>query len=114
VTSSGLAFVPLAITPTYSATKAALRSYTQSLRHLLKGSTVEVLELAPPAVQTDLMPCSATNPNSMPLGAFIAETMGLLQAAENPEILVERVKFPSNAERDGRYDAVFGMLNGSH
>ncbi len=112
--TSGLAFVPLALTPTYSATKAALRSYTQSLRHQLRDTTVEVLELAPPAVQTDLMPGSATNPQYLPLADFISETMALLQAGAGPEILVERVKFQSNAEREGRYDAVFGMLNGGH
>ncbi len=112
--TSGLAFVPLAMTPTYSATKAALRSYTQSLRHQLRDTPVEVLELAPPAVQTDLMPGSATNPQYLPLADFINETMALLQSGAGPEILVERVKFLSNAEREGRYDAVFGMLNGAH
>ena len=111
--TSGLAFVPLAITPTYNATKAALHSYSQSLRHQLRGTSVEVLELAPPAVQTDLMPGSATNPNAMPLAEYIAEVMALLRAGAGPEILVERVKFLANAEREGRYDAVFGMLNGA-
>lgn len=112
--TSGLAFVPLAATPTYSATKAALRSYTQSLRHQLRDTSVEVLELAPPAVQTDLMPGHAVNPQALPLADFIAETMALLQADAGAEIMVERVKFLSNAEREGRYDAVFGMLNGAH
>ena len=112
--SSGLAFVPLAMTPTYSATKAALHSYTQSLRQQLQGSSVEVLELAPPAVQTDLMPGSATNPQYMPLAAFVDEVMTLIAAEASPEILVERVKFLRNAESEGRFDAVFGMLNGVH
>ena len=53
--SSGLAFVPIAITPTYCATKAAIHSYSQSLRWQLRDSNVEVLELAPPYVQTELM-----------------------------------------------------------
>ena len=53
--SSGLAFVPLAFTPTYCATKAAIHSYTQSLRYQLRGSSVQVLELIPPYVQTELM-----------------------------------------------------------
>jgi uncharacterized oxidoreductase len=57
--SSGLAFVPLTTTPTYSATKAAIHSYTVSLREVLKGK-VEVIELVPPAVQTDLTPGQAT------------------------------------------------------
>src|SRR5579872_3684960 len=53
--SSGLAFVPMAPTPTYCATKAAIHSYTQSLRYQLQGSTIEVLELIPPYVATDLL-----------------------------------------------------------
>lgn len=109
--TSGLAFVPLAMTPTYNATKAALHSYTQSLRHQLRNTAVEVLELAPPAVQTDLMPGSATNPNHMALDAFVGETMALLQAGGSPEILVERVKFLRNAEAEGRFAQVFGVLN---
>ena len=113
--SSGLAFVPLAATPTYSATKAAMHSYSQSLRHQLRDSTVAVLELAPPAVQTDLMPGSATNPAFMPLADFIAETMSLLAGDPTPdEILVERVGFLRRAEAEGRFDAVFGVLNGAH
>ena len=53
--SSGLAFVPLAMTPTYCATKAAIHSYTQSLRYQLKTTNVEMIELIPPYVQTTLM-----------------------------------------------------------
>ncbi len=113
--SSGLAFVPLAATPTYSATKAALHSYNQSLRFQLRETPVEVIELAPPAVATDLMPGHAANPNSMPLDAYIAESMALLSANPTPsEICVERVKMLRNAESSGRYDAVFGMINPLH
>ena len=52
--SSGLAFAPLATVPVYCATKAALHSYTLSLRHQLADSSVRVLEIVPPAVDTDL------------------------------------------------------------
>jgi uncharacterized oxidoreductase len=88
--TSGLAFTPLAMTAVYSATKAALHSYTMSQRYRLKGSSVSVLELAPPYVQTDLMN-GANDPRAMKLDAFLAETMVLL-AQESEEVLVERVK----------------------
>src|SRR6478735_1186590 len=52
--SSGLAFTPGAFAPVYSATKAALHSFTQSLRYQLTTTPIEVIEVAPPAVQTDL------------------------------------------------------------
>ncbi|RNB91748.1 SDR family NAD(P)-dependent oxidoreductase [Brevibacillus fluminis] len=52
--TSGLAFTPFAIAPIYSATKAALHSFTMSLRHQLSDTSVEVIEVAPPAVNTDL------------------------------------------------------------
>lgn len=110
--SSGLAFVPLAATPTYSATKAAIHSWSQSLRHQLKDTSVEVIEWAPPAVATDLMPGHAENPNSMPLADFTAESLALFEARTHDEILVERVKFLSGAEARGEYDAVFEALNG--
>jgi uncharacterized oxidoreductase len=110
--TSGLAFVPLAMTPTYSATKAALHSYTQSLRHQLRGTSVEVSELAPPMVQTDLMPGQATNPHGMPLAEFIAESMAQLQKDPTPpEILVNRVNVLRRAEAEDRYGQVFSMLN---
>lgn len=109
--SSGLAFVPLALTPTYNATKAAIHSYTQSLRYQLRSTSVEVLEIIPPYVQTDLMN-GAEDPRAMPLKEFIAETMSILRQQPTPaEICVERVKHLRNAEREGRYDATFNGLN---
>lgn len=109
--SSGLAFVPLAATPTYSATKAAIHSWSQSLRHQLRATAVEVIEWAPPAVATDLMPGHADNPNSMPLADFTAESLALFDAGHE-EILVERVKFLSGAADRGEYAQVFETLNG--
>ena len=111
--SSGLAFIPLAATPTYNATKAAIHSWSQSLRHQLAETSVEVLELAPPAVATDLMPGHAENPHSMPLADYTAEVMGLIERQDTPrgEILVERVKPLRFAEVNG-YQAVFDALNG--
>ena len=92
--TSGLAFVPLTNTAVYSATKAALHSYTQSMRYKLKGSSVRVLELIPPWVQTDLMN-SKDEPRAMPLSAFIEEAVQLL-GTDADEILVERVKMLRN------------------
>jgi uncharacterized oxidoreductase len=110
--SSGLAFLPLARTPTYCATKAAIHSYSQSLRHQLRKTAVRVIELAPPAVATDLMPASRSNPNAMQLNDYINETMALLKAnPEAHEILVEKVKVLRNAEASGQYAKVYDMLN---
>jgi len=113
--TSGLAFIPLTATPTYNATKAALHSWTQSLRHQLRDTAVEVLELAPPAVATDLMPGHAENPNAMPLADYTAEVVDLIERGETPrgEILVERVKPLRFAEVSG-YEDLFGRLNGAH
>src|SRR5205085_9092776 len=68
--TSALAFVPLALTAVYSSTKAALHSYVLSQRYKLKGTSVSVLEIAPPWVQTDLLN-SSKEPRAMPLKEFI-------------------------------------------
>ena len=111
--TSGLAFLPLALTPTYCATKAAIHSYTQSLRYQLKDTAVEVLELIPPYVQTELMgERNANDPMAMPLGEFIAEVMSILPEDPTPlEICVERVKSRRFAEANGGYDAFFKTMN---
>lgn len=113
--SSGLAFVPLAATPTYSATKAAIHGWSLAMRAQLKGTSVDVVEIVPPGVQTDLMPGHADNDQMMPLADFIAETMALLrQEPALAEIHVERVKFLSEATQRGEFAQVFAMLNGAH
>jgi uncharacterized oxidoreductase len=109
--SSGLAFMPLALTPTYCATKAAIHSYTQSLRYQLRGTHVEVLELVPPYVATDLMR-GASDPRAMPLDKYIAEVVEILKTQPTPaEICVENVKGLRFAAESGKYDAIFQGLN---
>jgi uncharacterized oxidoreductase len=88
--TSALAFVPLALTGVYSSTKAALHSYVLSQRYRLKGTSVRVLEIAPPWVQTDLLN-SSEDPRAMPLKEFIEETITVL-GTDADEILVEQAK----------------------
>lgn len=109
--TSGLAFVPMTATATYCATKAALHSYTVSLRDALRDR-VEVVELAPPAVQTDLTPGQSTRQGYQPLEEFIAELMALFDEQPTPrEILVERVHNLRFAEAEGRFDEAATALN---
>ncbi len=110
--TSGLAFVPLVASPTYNATKAGLHSYTVAMRAALRGR-VEVIELAPPAVQTELTPGQESNAMFLPLEAFADEVMTLFaQVPTPPEILVERVAFQRFAEREQRFDDTLAKLNG--
>jgi len=109
--SSGLAFLPLALTPTYCATKAAIHSYTLSLRYQLRSTGIEVLELIPPYVATNLM-SGAADPRAMPLNQFIAEVMQILkQQPTPPEICVENVKPLRFAAESGKFDQIFNGLN---
>lgn len=99
--TSGLAFVPLPKAPTYSATKAALHSYTQALRVQMEGK-IEVIELAPPAVRTELTPGQSMRDGYMPLDDFADEVMTLFAAQPTPtEILVQNVLPLRNAEAEG-------------
>jgi uncharacterized oxidoreductase len=109
--TSGLAFVPLVATPTYNATKAAIHSYTVAMREALRGR-VEVIELAPPAVQTGLTPGQESRPGYQPLEEFSDEVMALFSQVPTPtEILVERVGFLRRAEAEGRFDQTLTQLN---
>jgi len=111
--SSGLAFLPLHITPTYCATKAAIHSYTLSLRYQLRATKIEVLELIPPYVATDLMG-GRSDPRAMPLDQYIAEVMEIVKQQPTPaEICVENVKGLRFAAEAGKFDAIFNGLNSS-
>lgn len=108
--SSGLAFVPYAAAPTYSATKAAVHSYTASLRALLDGM-VEVIEIAPPQVATDLTPTLKDSPYSVPLDDFADEVIALFDQQPSPrEIIVESVKPFRFAEREGKTDELIASI----
>jgi uncharacterized oxidoreductase len=113
--TSGLAFVPLALTPTYCATKAAIHSWTESLRYQLQSTSIEVVELAPPYVQTELMGSQqAADPRAMPLKDFLDEVFNIIKTQPDArEILVERVK-PlrfSTSEGNEKYNAFFKQFN---
>ena len=113
-TTSNLAFIPRADFPTYCASKAFLHSWLQSLRHQLRKLPVEVLELAPPYVQTELTGAQQlADPRAMPLDVYVAEVMGLLERGEHErgEVLVERDRARRWAERDGRYEETFRAMN---
>lgn len=111
--SSGLAFVPLAAMPAYSATKAFVHSYTLSLRHQLQGTNVQVIELPPPYVQTELGgSAQANDPRAMPLAEFISEVMETLRTQQGvKEVVVKRCDFLRYAAETGNFDKVFEAVN---
>lgn len=79
--SSGLAYVPLSISPIYCATKAAVHSFSMSLRHQLRATPVQVIEIVPPGVKTDLGKTPGEKDPEypmMPLDKFIDQTMNAL------------------------------------
>lgn len=113
--TSGLAFTPLAASPTYCATKAALHSWSISLRYQLKGTSVEVLELVPPYVQTELLgPQQASDPRAMKLDEFIDEVVEILKTQPDAtEILVKNVyplRFAGEFNRE-KFDAFVDSFN---
>ncbi len=89
--SSGLAFTPIAFMPVYCATKAAVHSITLSLRHQLKDSAVEVIEIAPPSVDTELghdrRKDKTQTHGGMPVEEFLEDAFKGLEEGE-PEIAV--------------------------
>lgn len=111
--SSGLAFAPLSVTPTYNATKAAIHMLSESLRLQFAGSSLSVVELVPPSVQSDIIPGHRDDPTAMPLDEYIDETMTLLETQpEANEVQVERVKFLRYGEVRGDQAQVIAALNG--
>ncbi len=110
--SSGLAFTPLAATPSYNASKAAIHLLSESIRLQLADTSVKVVELVPPAVRTGLLPGQEESEFAMPLDDFVSEVVSLLESQPDAkEIHVERVKFLRYGEARGDYDHVVATLN---
>lgn len=110
--TSGIGFMPFPLMPTYGATKAAVHSYSESLRAQLAGTGVGVIELVPPAVATAGQ--EKVNPNALPLDAFLDEVISLLVQEPTPgEIVVERARPLRWAERDGSYDSMLAQRSQS-
>lgn len=113
--TSGLAFVPMARYPVYCATKAFVHSFTMALREQLKKSSVQVIELAPPWVATDLDASHRERSahegmSPMPLPEFIAAAMQEL-ATENEELLVAGAKFLYDGGISDKLYTVFHQIN---
>jgi uncharacterized oxidoreductase len=106
--SSGLAFVPLAFMPVYCATKAAIHSFSLSLRHQLRNTKVKVFEIAPPSVDTELgsdrRADKTQSHGGMPVADFIKEAMEALQS----DILEAPIAAAKDlhAQRESAFDAM--------
>ena len=117
VTTSGLAFVPYPPGPVYGATKAFMHNWLDAVRVQLRKTSVEVLEIAPPYVQTELGgPRQAIDPRAMPLKDYVAEVVQILESnsIEKGEVLVERVKPLRWAEKNGEYQKFLDMFASMH
>ena len=117
VTTSGLAFVPYPPGPVYGATKAFMHNWLDALRVQLRKTQVEVLEIAPPYVQTELGgPQQASDPRAMPLKDYVAEVVQILESnsIEKGEVLVERVKPLRWAEKNGQYQTFLDRFASMH
>lgn len=111
--TSGIAFLPFPLMPTYGASKAAIHAYTESLRAHLAGTGIEVLELIPPAVATEPRQ-KEMNPAALDLDDYLAEAWDLLAADPTPqEIRVKTVETHRWAERDGTYAELLARRSAS-
>jgi uncharacterized oxidoreductase len=108
--TSALAFVPRALAATYCASKAGLHSYTESLRILLRDSAIQVTEIAPPRVRTDM--AGPDGADSVDVDDFVGEVLEALSADPHAgEVVVDAARAMRYAERDGRYDQMLTAVN---
>jgi uncharacterized oxidoreductase len=104
--SSGLAFAPLARVPVYSATKAALHSYTLSLRHQLKNTQVKVIEVIPPAVRSNL---GGSHDFGVPTDEYADSVMA--QLAEGRDEVTHQFSAQASQASRAELDALFARMN---
>lgn len=106
--TSGLSFIPLTKTPVYSATKAFFHSFTLSLRHTLSAKNIEVIEVVPPAINTDLGG-KGLHDFAPPVSEFIASVFQQLKDGKN-EITFGQSEAMAKAAPD-QFQKIFAMLN---
>jgi short-subunit dehydrogenase involved in D-alanine esterification of teichoic acids len=110
--TSGLAHTPRRITPSYNGSKAFIHLFSESIRLQFAGTSVQVIELCPPAVRTELMPGGSQIESFLPVDDYIDETMSLLESQPDAtEILVERVKPLRFSEVNGTYEQAIALVN---
>lgn len=97
------------------ASKAAVHMLSESIRIQLADTGVEVIEIVPPSVRTELVPGQESSEQSLPVDAFVSEVVHLLETEPDAhEILVDTVKFLRFSEARGEYPQVVALLNGAH
>ncbi|UYM05870.1 SDR family oxidoreductase [Solicola gregarius] len=110
--ASGLGFVPRLDVPSYSASKAGVRMYTDAIRRQLANTNVDVKLLAPPAVRTSLMH-QENMVGAVPRDDFADEILAILDnEPDNDELIAEAVKPLRYAEANGKYQEMMDMLAG--
>jgi uncharacterized oxidoreductase len=111
--TSGIAYMPFAMTPAYTATKFAIRGWTDAVRFQLKDTNVQVIEIIPPYVRTSLMgERQASDANAMPLEKYLADTFAILEREPDVEqVVIEGVAPLRYAEASGEYRETLNKRN---
>lgn len=110
--SSGLAHTPLRITPSYNGSKAFVHLFSETIRQQLADTSVQVIELCPPALRTELMPGASQVEGFLPLEDYIDQTWSILAAQPGvTEVVIDRVKPLRYSEVYGKYEETIAQLN---